>query len=228
MQGENGKWYFADPDGNRINSEEYDEIFDADDMGICVVVRDGKCNAVRDDGSLMSSEWYDVFTGFMYGYSVVGGGDRYAIMDVNGNIVFGRWFERVRITYSGKIFCAVRENGLWNFLDADGNYISRNWWFEDYYTVHDFGCVVVSGMKRNVMRNDGSIVFDDWKDEIIDTRGEYVIVVDGGRQYAYRLSDGKCITPGGYERISYFLCGCAWVYDGERYMRIDGNGKVVG
>lgn len=226
-QGENGRWYLTDMDENRLDGEEYDEMNEADRLGIFRVVRDGKVNAIRGDGKMVSDTWFDGLGCFDNGYAVVRKGERRALIDVDGNILFGKWYDRIGLGFGDSVLFSVREGCVWNFIGVDGNYIG-NYGFETFYVQHGYAIVSASG-KENVVMRDGSLLFSEWKDAVFFADNDDILVVsDGGLEYAYRLCDGKCITPGGYEHISRFLCGTARAFDGEKYVTIDVNGNVVG
>ena len=171
-------WNYVDASGNFLFSKhrEYCDCKSFDSNGNAVVCSysawsGNVFNVIDKSGRLLSDTWFNCIYDFYEGFSKVFLEDKgYNFIDRSGKFVSDIWFDEASRFNNGFAFVVIDGNG--NMIDRTGKllvdkdsniYITRDTFFSD-------GCAEVENTdkKWNVLREDGTLVFDEWVDKIVD------------------------------------------------------------
>ena len=248
---ENGKGFtLIDADGNFLYPEKtFDNVFAQDDVdGIWRVVNNGEWNYFSKSGELLLERWVTRCMDFCNGYARVYLGNGYNYIDTIGNIL-------CRFPDNGKphnfSMCydfdaggnaMVVDNGLYNFIDTQGNAISSKWFvYEDSYKYdypdglafeEDFVKVKIDDNKYSMLGRNGKLLSKtgfDYIDSVfkngyvaVKVAGYYDVIDKKGK----RLLGIKRCKEYKLKRVLEFINGVAevWSSDGlKNYIKTDGN-----
>jgi hypothetical protein len=139
------------------NGEAPEEIFDGmstESDGVRRVNLGGFYNYIYQDNTLLTDTWYNDAWSFENGYGVIGNTwNKENLIDINGNVVFKRWYDAMYSFHNGVALCRV--GSKYNFLRKDETFISPVW-FKDAYEFHNgIARVLVDGGRWNIIDVNG-------------------------------------------------------------------------
>lgn len=126
----NGLVNFINKEGRLISEQWFKDADNFDGKITKVYNSDGQCNLLSDDGTLLCGQWFDSIYPFYDGFATVRLGDSYEDRKFNeigldGKLLCSQWFDMCYGFANG--FCVVVANGKFNFIDTNGNLISKVW-----------------------------------------------------------------------------------------------------
>ena len=248
---ENGKGFtLIDADGNFLYPEKiFDNVFAQEcDEGIWRVAINGEWNFFSKSGELLLERWSTRCMDFCNGYAKVYLGNGYNYIDTSGTVL-------CRFPDNGKprnfSMCygfdaggnaMVIDNGLYNFIDTQGNVISSKWFvYKDSYNYDypdgfafedDFVKVKIGDNKYSMLGRNGKLLSKTGFDYIesafkngyvtVKTAGYYDVIDKKGK----RLLGSKRCKECKLIRVLEFNNGVAEVLNNDgfkNYIKTDGN-----
>ena len=256
----NGKWNLIDYDGNPLWKGAYwfDGMSDFEEEGYAKVDLNGKLNFIDKDGNLIwkGEKWFDDVDIFYEGYAKVELNGKCNLIDKDGNLIWKgkEWFDVIGHFYEGYAKVKLNEKG-YNFIDKEGNILSKQWFDGAHYFDRGYAEVVLNGklnyidkegnivnvvhnfdkgytlVKRpgkgcNLINNDGKLISDRWFDDIYHFKEGYAVVKLGDNKYNYINTEGKLLSNRSYLSAKDFKDGYGEVYIGGKDKFIDKKGKL--
>ena len=130
--------------------------------------------------------------------------------------------------WSDGLAVVQRGDGLWNFIDRQGKYLSDEW-FENVFNFHDGFAVVqrVVDEKYNFIGKNGKLLSDEWFRWVDDFIGGFAVVKRSDNLYNFINTKGKILSNEWFIDAYYFVDGFAKVQrtNGE-CCKIDKSGKL--
>ncbi|MDE6309966.1 MAG: WG repeat-containing protein, partial [Muribaculaceae bacterium] len=111
---QNGKYGYADEDGNTVIPCEFDEARYFSNEGLAAVCQNGKWGYINKSGDVVIPLKYDSSYDFTEGLAWVEQNGKYGYIDKSGKLV-------IPMVYDGVLFfdeglAAVRQNGKWGYI----------------------------------------------------------------------------------------------------------------
>lgn len=138
---------------------------DRNDYGINRVSLCMLRNYITPQNKILCDDWFEYAGEFSEGYGLVTTKYGDNLVDVNGNYLFDKWYEKLYGISEGLI--KIQGNGrMCNYMRKDGSLISKEWFdvgdnFED-------GCATVFkfGFGYNIIDHEGNLLCDNWYKKI--------------------------------------------------------------
>lgn len=181
---------FINPKGELLSNQWFYECRNFTEAGVaCVSLGDKKKNLINKEGKL-------IFKGIAINCIDMYDDERYHTMwtergmtyiKPNGEFAFGdnMWFETGNRFIERYKYVSVRKDGKWNFIDASGKLLFKNWYFEKADEFFGgFAKVRLYG-KENYINEHGELLCKNtWFDYVENYfRGEYAFVQLYGNNY---------------------------------------------
>ena len=122
-------------------------------------------------------------------------------------------------------YACVVLNGKCNFINTDGDFISKQW-FNMVYDFHDgYACVVLNG-KCNYINTNGDFISKQWFDNGNSFHDGYACVRLKGKSN-YINTDGDFISKQWFDRCYDFYDGYAYIRLNDKYNYINTDGDFI-
>jgi len=129
----------------------------------------------------------------------------------------------------------VRFNWYYNLLviNKENMYLLSDEWFDHISRVNDDVFCVKKGTQYNIMKTDGSYLFDEWLEDafVNKIKGQNCVTICKDHVYNILLQDGTYLFDEGYSFVGIFKNGCVRVeklYNGTPLCNLaDENGKLI-
>lgn len=126
------------------------------------------------------------FYGFRCGYLLIVKDQKYNLINLNGELLFKKWYENLDIPYEG--FAVVRENNKYNYLDMNENLLSDTW-FDYARPFEDNTAVVRLNNQEYLLDNKGNLSKSSYFEINSSQNGYRVVMRDG--EYNLITTDGE-------------------------------------
>lgn len=182
-------------------------------------------NYYDEDKNYLSRENFDSCEDFYNGLAKVEINGNKNFIDTTGNYLFKQWYEECS-RYNELNLARVRDNGKENYLDIDQNPIFPVW-YDVCYIVSSGHFVIRSNEKYNIMDREGSVLLQDWYDDVghVDSNGLISVEKDGKYNFA-NIKTGVLISEW-YDYCYCFVAGYSKVENDEKYNYIGIDGKLI-
>jgi hypothetical protein len=197
--------------------------------------RDGKMQIVGLDGRPINDTLYEWIKLSCEAPSIVQLGKEYGLIHASGQLLLGRYFERIDGYYNG--IAAITADGKWGVVDESGNYL-----LEPLAVAP--GTISVTGRGMiNLERDEGRVLLDKAKvaelardpTPLTEPRGERQACGDGvlarprDGKWGFTDRTGAFFIPPRYDRVNCFHRGLALVAIPERreWCPIDKRGDIA-
>lgn len=186
----NKKYNFVDSDGKLLSPNQwFDNVSDFRDGGVAFVMIGKKADLINKEGKLIFKdiptnyiEWYDDER-----YHRVYSESGMAYFKPNGEFAFDNviWFDSGNRFLKKDKLIGVCKNSKWNLIDADGNFLFKDWTLDYIETFSEGFAMVELYGKKNYINKKGELLCKDiWFDEADDWfHGEYACVKLYGEDY---------------------------------------------
>lgn len=138
------------------------------------------CNLLKKDNRLVSKIWL-----------------RY-ILNVNG------YSDDMDISYTDENGLIKVQNleGLWNFMNMDGEFISNRWFKQVKKFVNGFSIVKNKDDKRNYINTDGKLIMNKWIQNVDNfSQNGFAIIENGNGKLNLINSQGEILSDKWFEEI---------------------------
>lgn len=215
------KWlsYVSEPDGRLIRIQR---------------AEDKLWNIIRDDGVLISRDWFEKIDEFSNGYALVKLKDKgYNFIDRNGIFLCSRFYVELS-SFDENGFAAVKKKDRYNFIDKKGKYVFGEWLLKFERSKGDV---------KRIQRQDGLWNIVDPQMRVLSKRWFTFITPfsDGiaevkrtlpNEAWSYLHEDGRLLTDTWFASVDNFYGqnGFARVQRAKdkHYNFIKSDGKLVG
>lgn len=181
--GDNGVYSYYNQDFEKVIEGEYQMALPMNG-GVAAVLKDGKWSLINEKGKALSKDTYDAVIydekGIVYRNEriFVKSGTKVLMIDEKGNQIGKTTYEDAKPFFSADGLAAVKVNGLWGFVDKDGNMVIEPKYNNARSSSNGFAAVQV-GSRWGFVDIVGNVVieplFEDAKDF---TEKETVFVKD--------------------------------------------------
>lgn len=196
-------------------------------------------NVIDMDGTQLYDTDFDTLGEFNSNLILVSKGQRWNVLNANGDLVSNVWFDGIRKADNGLslVYKSSKRTDmpLFNFINEDGELVSEIW-FDSIYSFDHYGSEYVGlyrvakkerKMQCNVLRNDGMLLSEAWYDDILPEK-DGLFTVQMNNQYNFMNMYGNLICEDWFQRVYPFSEGFAKVtVDGRRYLYINKNGEYL-
>ena len=156
---------FSNGNNGYISDVNFDKAYEFSN-GYAKVGKDGKWNLLDTNGKLVSTEWYDDVFLFVNDYAKVKKNEKWNFINKDGKIISEEWFKEVYDFSCG--YAAVRcdyyldspHHGKGNFIDGNGNVLSKDWEYWQTFPFHDGIALIKTGRSSYFIDTNGKRVTD--------------------------------------------------------------------
>jgi len=196
-------------------------------------------NVIDIDGTQLYDNDFDTLGEFNSNLILVSKGQRWNVLNANGDLVSNVWFDGIRKADNGLslVYKSSKTSytPLYNYMNKDGELVSKIW-FDAIRPCEDYGSEYV-GLYRvakhegsihyNILRENGTFLSKTWYDDILPDK-EGLFTVKMNNQYNFMNMYGNLICDEWFRRVYPFSEGFAKVtVDGRRYLYINKNGEYL-
>jgi uncharacterized protein YjbI with pentapeptide repeats len=172
---------YIDRTGKPINKERYEkgENFYC---GYAYVEREGLCNYIDQNGKDKYPRWFKLIESDLYGYHLVKDGNKYNILDIKGDFISARGFDKADALWD--YLYHVERDGLSNiYAPAHKKYLCNAW-----YKLVKVDDEFITVMDRNnkwglINKKTGELINGKMYDSV-SVRGTYCVVSQDGKYNA--------------------------------------------
>ncbi len=173
---------------------------------------------------LLKYDWIDDFS---EGIAKVKINYKYNFINQNGKLLSpNEWFEWVDVFNDGLASIQLKDKE-WNFMKKSGELLSPDQWFDDVYGFYKGVSRVVINDKYNLLDQNGSLLSNQWYDEIDDFAGEFARIKLKDNGYNLISKNGKLVSNKWFDDIETFENGDAIVILSNKWNFINKNGELV-
>ena len=235
-------FYFCLKDGFENVKEKIGENCPLDEYGLSMIAvcvdENGKCKTVtcrwnHDNGgndNIMSTDelsrllgvnFYEVFKPSTLFKDRL---DKALYLAKNGDF---SGFDKI-YNFNKNGFARVELNDKWNFIDTNGNLLSKQWFDEiENFDTNGFGIVVLNG-KWNFINANGNFLSEQWFNYVYKFDENGIAIVALNDKWNFIDINGKFLSKQWFDSVNYFdNNGFSKVLLNDKYNFIDTNGNLL-
>ena len=118
---QNGKWGYADQDGNVVVPATFDEVYPTFVHGLAAVKLNNKWGMIDTLGAIVVPMQYDKLGHLEDGRILFQQNSKWGFLDENGAVVIAAQYENAKFFYNN--YAPVQQDGLWGFIDKNGDMV---------------------------------------------------------------------------------------------------------
>lgn len=122
---------FIDENGRLLSDQWFDDVLEFNE-GFSLVNLGEKWNFINTNGELISKQWFNNAFDFYNGLAKIESDKGVNFINTNGDIISDIWFDASGDLTYRFILVGIYDNGWkWNYIDSNGELLSKNQWFSD-------------------------------------------------------------------------------------------------
>ena len=170
---------------------------------------------------------FDEVDEVLNGMTVVELMGKYNILTPDKTILLSRWVDDIKAFYDG-IFTVFITGKGWNFINTNGEFISKVWFDNVGYYYGGNVRVYIEGKGWNFINTNGDFISKVWFDDVEDFEDGLAWVSIEGKGKNFINKKGEIILKVWFDNISNFRDGLAEVYiEGKGLNFINRNGDIT-